>query len=98
MDIIIDAMESTVIREDHVKTGLKEERKEQPMSEAQELMKAIKEAGNLESLPWWRSKMKDLIPMHCVTVNGQARRYYKEKYRMVCWYRVIAEAELHRAR
>lgn len=68
------------------------------MSETMELMKAIKEAGNLEDLPWWRSKMKDLTPLYSTVVNGVPRMYYKEKNRMVCWYRRISESGVYRRR
>lgn len=66
------------------------------LTDGEMLMAAIKTAGHLEDLPWWRSKIKDLTPICCTRVNGQARRYYKERNRFVCWYRVIPESELYR--
>lgn len=65
------------------------------MNESLELMKAKKVAGDLENIPWWRSKMKYLTSIGCAYVRNEPRRYYRDKNGRY-YYRRVAECELHR--
>lgn len=65
------------------------------MNESLELMKAKSVAGDLEIIPWWKSKMSSLTSIGCAYVKGEARRYYRDgngRY----YYRRITENEMYR--
>ncbi|MBP3677414.1 MAG: hypothetical protein J6I97_03620 [Agathobacter sp.] len=65
------------------------------MTATQELLKAQKEAMNVEELLNWRSWMPYLTPIGCAYVKGEPRRYYKDA-RGYYYYRAVNESELHR--
>lgn len=66
------------------------------MSATQELLYAQREASNLEHFTNWKSWLPYITPIGCAYVNGEPRRYYKQKNGNRYFYRVVAECELHR--
>lgn len=65
------------------------------MNKLEELEKAKKEASNMENLLNWKSWMPYMTPIGYTYVNGEPRRYYRDK-RGYYFYRVVSECELHR--
>lgn len=66
------------------------------MTRTEELLKAQREAGDIESIPWWRSKMSSLARVGEAYVRGEPRRYYKDERTGSYYYLRIAECEMHR--
>lgn len=60
-----------------------------------ELEKAKKDAVNLETLINWKSLMQYMTVLGCAMVNGEPRRFYKNRIGHY-YYRVVSESELHR--
>lgn len=66
------------------------------MTATQELLKAQNSnASNVEHLTNWRSWMPHLTPLGCAYVNGEPRRYYKDK-RGYYFYKIVTESELYK--
>ena len=65
------------------------------MSESLELMRAKTQAGDLELIPWWRSKLKELTTVGYSYVGNEPRRYYRARNGRY-YYRRVTESEMHR--